>query len=112
MADNTVILFPEEEGSQSLASSLETTEERPSKYSLPKDKDEPAVVRELMTNAPGPFKIPTFFASVTCLTGVATRIRVYYPYDGMNEHALLLQTIITMYNFIYNPFSKFFLKQI
>ena len=119
MADNTVILFPEEEGSQSLASSLDTKEqkakeedakeeetlgkeameeetmEKPPKYSLPKDKDEPAVVRELMTNAPGPFKIPTFFSSVTCLTALATRIRVYYPYDGMNEHALLLQTIIT-----------------
>ena len=77
MADNTVILFPEEEGSQSLASSLDTkkqkakeedakeeetlgkeameeeTLERPPKYSLPKDKDQPAVVRELMTNAPG-----------------------------------------------------------
>ena len=104
MADNTVILFPEEEGSQSLASSLDTKEqkakeeetlgkeameeetmEKPPKYSLPKDKDEPAVVRELMTNAPGPFKIPTFFSSVTCLTALATRIRVYYPYDGMNE---------------------------
>ena len=100
MADNTVILFPEEEGSKSLPSSHETivedeSEEKPPKYSLPKDKDEPPVVRELMTNAPGPFKVPTFFSSVTCLTGVATRIRVYYPYDGMNEHALLLQTIIT-----------------
>ena len=28
MADNTVILFPEEEGSQSLASSLDTKEQK------------------------------------------------------------------------------------
>ena len=84
MTDNTVILFPEEEGSKSLPSSHETivedeSEEKPPKYSLPKDKDEPPVVRELMTNAPGPFKVFTFFSSVTCLTGVATGIRVYYP---------------------------------
>ena len=73
MADNTVILFPEEEGSQSLASSLDTKEqkakeedakeeetlgkeameeetmEKPPKYSLPKDKDD----RERLDPIPG-----------------------------------------------------------
>lgn len=96
---STTTLFPEEEGSQSLLSSPpvpeEEADETPPKYTLPRDKDEPAVIRELMQNAPSAFKVPTFFAAATCLAGVATRIRAYYPYDGMNEHALLLQTIIT-----------------
>ncbi|MGM9755143.1 MAG: hypothetical protein ACI3ZW_05425 [Parabacteroides sp.] len=48
-----------------------------------------------MRNAPEPYKVATFFAAATCLSCVATRIRVYYPYDGLNEHALLLQTIIS-----------------
>ena len=91
-------LFPEE-GSQSLPTSTltpdEEQEEYVSKYALPKDKHEPPVIRELMRNAPASFKVPTFFAAATCLAGLATRIRAYYPYDGMNEHALLLQTIIT-----------------
>lgn len=91
-------LFPEE-GSQSLPTPTPTPEEEQeenaSKYALPKDKDEPPVIRELMQNAPESFKVPTFFAAATCLAGLATRIRAYYPYDGMNEHALLLQTIIT-----------------
>jgi len=67
------------------------------KYSLPKGKDLPAVIRELVTNAPSypsDFKVPTFFAAVTCLCALATRVRVYYTFDGMNEHALLLNTII------------------
>lgn len=64
-------------------------------YALPKDKWLPLIIRELMRNAPEPFKAATFFAATTCLSCVATRIRVYYPYDGPNEHALLLQTIIT-----------------
>ena len=93
-------LFPEEEGSKSLLPSQENFDEEaeatpPPKYSLPKDRDLPVVTRELVGNAPAAFKVPTFFASVTCLTAIATRTRVYYPYDGMNEHALLLQTIIT-----------------
>lgn len=96
---STTTLFPEEEGSESLLSSPpapeEEADETPPKYQLPRDKDEPAVIRELMQNAPASFKVPTFFAAATCLAGVATRVRAYYPYDGMNEHALLLQTIIT-----------------
>ena len=62
---------------------------------LPQDKRLPLIIRELMQNAPEPFKVTTFFAAATCLSCLATRIRVYYPYDGLNEHALLLQTIIT-----------------
>lgn len=61
---------------------------------LPRDKEQPGVLRQLVHNAPPAFKVPTFFAAVTCLAALATRIRVYYPYDGRNEHALLLQTII------------------
>lgn len=97
--NSSVHLFPEEEGSQSLPASPQPAEEEMAgtspKYALPKDKDQPVVIRELMQNAPASFKVPTFFAAVTCLAGVATRVRVYYPYDGRNEHALLLQTIIT-----------------
>ena len=62
---------------------------------LPQDKRLPLIIRELMQNAPEPFKVATFFAAATCLSCLATRIRVYYSYDGLNEHALLLQTIIT-----------------
>lgn len=61
---------------------------------LPRDRDLPPVIRELVQNAPPDFKVPTFFAAVTCLCALATRVRVYYTYDGMNEHALLLQCII------------------
>lgn len=87
-------LFPGEEGQQRLPAPRAEDKKAP-RYQLPSDKEEPPVVRELMQNAPAAFKVPTFFAAVTCLAAVATRIRVYYPYDGMNEHALLLQTIIT-----------------
>ncbi len=95
----TLNLFGEEEGSKSLPPTPLTTEEeseaKATQYSLPRDNDEPPIIRELMKNAPKAFKVPTFFAAVTCLAAVATRVRVYYPFDGMNEHALLLQTIIT-----------------
>lgn len=97
------ILFPEEITDQipkspivsSGVASDDDDAPSPSPYSLPRDRDLPPVVRELTQNAPQAFKVPTFFAAATCLAGVATRIRAYYPYDGMNEHALLLQTIIT-----------------
>ena len=81
-------LFPEE-GSQSLPTPTPTPEEEQeenaSKYALPKDKDEPPVIRELMQNAPESFKVPTFFAAATCLAGLATRIRAYY--NGRTEEA-------------------------
>ena len=73
----------------------EEAEEAASQCALPKDKWLPLIFRELMRNAPEPYKVATFFAAATCLSCVATRIRVYYPYDGLNEHALLLQTIIS-----------------
>ena len=99
MHEDSIQLFPMEEGSQSLPPAPERSEEesdeaKSPQYKLPKDKDQPAVIRELMHNAPAAFKVPTFFAAVTCLCCVATRIRVYYLYDGQNEHALLLQTLI------------------
>ena len=75
--------------------SEEEAEEAASQCALPKDKWLPLIFRELMRNAPEPYKVATFFAAATCLSCVATRIRVYYPYDGLNEHALLLQTIIS-----------------
>ena len=75
--------------------SEEEAEEAASQCALSKDKWLPLIFRELMRNAPEPYKVATFFAAATCLSCVATRIRVYYPYDGLNEHALLLQTIIS-----------------
>lgn len=75
-------------------SEADETEETSPKFLLPKDKDLPPVIRELMQNAPPGFKVPSFFAAVTCLAAIATRVRVYYAYDGMNEHAILLQCII------------------
>lgn len=63
-------------------------------FKLPKVENLPPVVRELVMNAPQAFKVPTFFASVTCLAAIATRVRAYYPYDS-DPHALLLQTIIS-----------------
>lgn len=76
------------------AISEDEQEESPPKVFLPHDRDLPPVIRELVQNAPPDFKIPTFFAAVTCLCALATRIRAYYTYDGLNEHALLLQCII------------------
>lgn len=75
--------------------SEEEAEEAASQCALPKDKWLPLIFRELMRNAPEPYKVATFFAAATCLSCVATRIRVYYSYDGLNEHALLLQRIIS-----------------
>lgn len=80
--------------SQELFPEIEEQTTAPPPYTLPRDRDLPPVVRELVQNAPENFKVPTFFAAVTCLCALATRARVYYPYDGMNEHALLLQCII------------------
>lgn len=111
------ILFSEEAGTQGLASQEteqgndadkatandklsepeDTEEEETVKrplYPLPRDSDLPPVIRELIQIAPEAFKQPTFFAAATCLACLATRVRVYYIFDGMNEHALLLQTVI------------------
>ena len=95
MSDN---IFQEELEPQTLPPPNPPTEEedvpKPSPYKLPKDKDLPPVIKELVSNAPYNFKVPTFFAAATCLAAVATRVRAYYPFDS-DPHALLLQTIIS-----------------
>ena len=64
------------------------------KYPLIPDRMLPPVIRELVSNAPANFKVPTFFAAAPCLAAIATRIRAYYPFDS-DPHALLLQCIIS-----------------
>lgn len=93
------VLFPEMEEQQApsllpQADSEEVDKESPPKYLLPKDKDLPPILRELVANAPASFKVPTFFAAATCLSAVATRLRAYYPFDS-DPHAILLQCIIS-----------------
>ena len=65
----------------------------PHPYSLPRDKDLPPVIRELVSNAPDKFKMATFIAAVAPLGCLATRLRFYYPFD-QGPMACLLQTII------------------
>lgn len=66
---------------------------KPSPFTLPKDKDLPPVIRELVSNAPANFKMATFIATVAPLGCLATRLRFYYPFD-QGPMACLLQTII------------------
>lgn len=61
--------------------------------SLPKDKDLPPVIRELVSNAPYNFKMATFIACCAPLGCLATRLRFFYPFD-QGPMACLLQTII------------------
>lgn len=93
------VLFPEMEEQQApsllpQADSEEVDKESPPKFLLPKDKDLPPILKELVQNAPDSFKVPTFFAAATCLSAVATRLRAYYPFDS-DPHAILLQCIIS-----------------
>ena len=67
--------------------------QKPSAFSLPRDKDLPPVIRELVSNAPDKFKMATFIAAVAPLGCLATRLRFYYPFD-QGPMACLLQTII------------------
>lgn len=67
--------------------------QKPSAFSLPRDKDLPPVIRELVSNAPDKFKVATFIAAVAPLGCLATRLRFYYPFD-QGPMACLLQTII------------------
>lgn len=76
------------------ADSEEVDKDSPPKFHLPKDKDLPPILRELVVNAPASLKVPTFFAAATCLSAVATRLRAYYPFDS-DPHAILLQCIIS-----------------
>lgn len=77
---------------------FDTEEEFPSQekataFPLPKDRDLPPVIRELVSNAPANFKMATFIATVAPLGCLATRLRFYYPFD-QSPMACLLQTII------------------
>lgn len=63
------------------------------KYRLPKDKDLPPVIREIVTNAPASRKIPAFIASLSPLCAMCPRVRLKYYYDT-RQSALLLQVLI------------------
>lgn len=60
---------------------------------LPKDKDLPAIIREIVTNAPQNRKIPAFVASLSPLSAMCPRVRLHYFYDT-RPSALLLQVLI------------------
>ncbi len=63
------------------------------RLSLPKDKDLPPVIREIVTNAPENRKIPAFIASLSPLCAMCPRVRLHYYYDT-RPSALLLQVLI------------------
>ena len=63
-------------------------------YKLPKDKDLPPIIRQIVTNAPASRKVPSFIASLAPLCALASRIRAKYYHDTTRLHALLLQVII------------------
>ena len=63
------------------------------RFSLPKDKDLPPVIREIVTNAPQNRKIPAFIASLSPLCAMCPRVRLHYYYDT-RPSALLLQVLI------------------
>ncbi|MBR4846105.1 MAG: hypothetical protein IKU98_06765, partial [Bacteroidaceae bacterium] len=58
-----------------------------------KDKDLPAIFRQVVSNAPTNRKVPSFVACLSPLCALATRIRLKYYYDSRSS-ALLLQVII------------------
>lgn len=58
-----------------------------------RDKDLPALIREIVSNAPANRKIPSFVACLSPLCALATRVRLKYYYDS-RPSALLLQVII------------------
>lgn len=70
---------------------FETTLDR---LSLPKDKDLPPIIREIVSNAPYSRKVPSFIASLAPLCALASRIRVKYYHDTTRMHSLLLQVVI------------------
>lgn len=63
-------------------------------HKLPKDSDLPPLIREVVSNAPKDFKIPSFIACLAPLCCLATRVRVRYHYDSYKPSALLLQVLI------------------
>lgn len=63
------------------------------RLSLPKDKDLPPVIREIVSNAPRNRKLPAFVASLSPLCAMCPRVRLHYYYDT-RPSALLLQVLI------------------
>ncbi len=63
------------------------------RLSLPKDKDLPPVIREIVSNAPLNRKLPAFVASLSPLCAMCPRVRLHYYYDT-RPSALLLQVLI------------------
>lgn len=62
-------------------------------FALPKDKDLPPIIREIVTNAPANRKMPAFVASLSPLCALCPRVRLQYFYDS-RPSALLLQVLI------------------
>ena len=60
---------------------------------LPKDQELPAIIREIVSNAPSSRKVPAFVASLSPLCALCSRVRLQYYYDS-RPSALLLQVLI------------------
>ena len=60
---------------------------------LPKDKDLPPVIRDIVGNAPKNRKLAAFVASLSPLCAMCPRVRLHYHYDS-RPSALLLQVLI------------------
>ena len=60
---------------------------------LPKDHELPAIIREIVANAPKSRKVPAFIASLSPLCALSSRVRLHYYYDS-RPSALLLQVLI------------------
>ncbi len=63
------------------------------RLALPKDKDLPPVIREIVTNSPKNRKLAAFVASLSPLCAMCPRVRLHYHYDS-RPSALLLQVLI------------------
>ena len=63
------------------------------RLSLPKDKDLPAIIREVVSNAPKNRKVAAFIACLSPLCAHLPRVRLHYYYDT-RPSALLLQVLI------------------
>lgn len=63
------------------------------RLALPKDKDLPPVIREIVGNAPKNRKLAAFVASLSPLCAMCPRVRLHYHYDS-RPSALLLQVLI------------------
>ena len=63
-------------------------------HKLPRDCDLPPILKQVVTNAPKEFKVPSFIACLAPLCCLGTRIRVKYYHDSGKPSALLLQVLI------------------